>query len=128
MSLIRIGKSVGLGGFNSSTDIIAVQTTLNKSQRLISLTQALICVLLLAISHIAFASECLNIKVTKPIKVDDKTGQLQSLKFEQVKLLHKDKSGIFLPTRDTYILSFSEGIPFIANKQDSHPNFCSLAN
>ena len=82
--------------------------------------KALICTLLLTISHTAFASECLNIKVTNPIKVDDKTGLLQSLKFEQVKLLHKDKSGICLPTRDTYILSFSEGIPFIATRLKGH--------
>lgn len=120
MSLIRIGQSVGLGGFNSPTDIITVQTTLKKRLRLISLTQILTFVLLLTISHTAFASECLNIKVTKPIKVDDKTGLLQSLKFEQVKLLHKDKSGICLPTRDTYILSSSEGIPFIATRLKGH--------
>ncbi|MBE0384350.1 hypothetical protein PC2016_3636 [Pseudoalteromonas carrageenovora] len=120
MSLIRIVQSVGLSGFNSLTDVEAVQTVLNKSQRLISLTQALICVLLLSVSHTAFASECLNIKVTKPIKVDDKTGLLQSLKYEQVKLLHKDKSGICLPTRDTYILSFSEGIPFIVTRLKGH--------
>ena len=82
--------------------------------------KALICTLLLTISHTAFASECLNIKVTNPIKVDDKTGLLQSLKFEQVKLLHKDKSGICLPTRDTYILSFSEGSPFIATRLKCH--------
>ncbi|MBB1338896.1 hypothetical protein [Pseudoalteromonas sp. SR44-2] len=82
--------------------------------------KTLIYTLLLTISHTAFASECLNIKVTKPIKVDDKTGLLQSLKFEQVKLLHKDKSGICLPTRDTYILSFSEGIPFIATRLKGH--------
>ena len=120
MSSTKIAQSVGLGGFNISTDVIAVQGTLKKSQRLVSLTQALICTLLLTISHTAFASECLNIKVTKPIKVDDKTGLLQSLKFEQVKLLHKDKSGICLPTRDTYILSSSEGIPFIATRLKGH--------
>ncbi|MEL0631135.1 hypothetical protein V6237_00015 [Pseudoalteromonas carrageenovora] len=120
MSSTKIAQSVGLGGFNISTDVIAVQGTLKKSQRLVSLTQALICVLLLAISHNAFASECLNIKVTKPINIDDKTGLLQSLKFEQVKLLHKDKSGVCLPTRDTYILSFNEGIPFIATRLKGH--------
>ena len=120
MSLVRIVQSVGLSGFNSLTDVEAVQNVLNILQRLISLTQALICVLLLAVSHTAFASECLNIKVTKPIKVDDKTGLLQSLKFEQVKLLHKDKSGVCLPTRDTYILSFSEGSPFIATRLKGH--------
>ncbi|MEI8670598.1 hypothetical protein P4S65_21680 [Pseudoalteromonas sp. B131b] len=120
MSTIRIVQPVRLDGFNSLTDVEAVQTVLNKSLRLTSLTQALICVLLLAISHTALVSECFNIKVTKPIKIDDKTGLLQSLKFEQVKLLHKDKSGICLPTRDTYILSFSEGIPFIATRLKGH--------
>ncbi|MEM5480114.1 hypothetical protein WNY97_09815 [Pseudoalteromonas fuliginea] len=120
MSTIRIVQPVRLDGFNSLTDVEVVQTVLNKSLRLTSLTQALICVLLLAISHTALASECFNIKVTKPIKIDDKTGLLQSLKFEQVKLLHKDKSGICLPTRDTYILSFSEGIPFIATRLKGH--------
>jgi len=42
MSTIRIIQPVRLDGFNSLTDVEAVQTVLNKSQRLISLTQALI--------------------------------------------------------------------------------------
>ncbi|MGO2129110.1 MAG: hypothetical protein ACTH4U_10250 [Pseudoalteromonas prydzensis] len=82
--------------------------------------KALTCALLLTMSHVTFAAECLNIKVTKPIKIDDKTDLSQSLTFEQVKLLHKDKSGICLPTRDTYILSFNEGVPFIATRLKGH--------
>lgn len=100
VSLIRTVQPVGLGGFKSLIDVIAVQSTLKILLRPISLSQVLTCALLLTLSHTAFASEYLNIKVTKPIKVDYKAKLSQSLKFEQVKLLHKDKTGICWTTRD----------------------------
>ncbi|WP_159819906.1 hypothetical protein [Colwellia sp. 20A7] len=79
-----------------------------------------ICVLLTITSHVSIASDCLSIKVIEPIKVNDKTERMQSIKFDKVKLLHKDKSGICLPTQDTYVLAFNEGIPFIAARLKGH--------
>ncbi|WP_024612964.1 hypothetical protein [Pseudoalteromonas sp. TB64] len=78
------------------------------------------CVFLLITSHVSIASDCLSIKVIEPIKVNDKTERMQSIKFDKVKLLHKDKSGICLPTQDTYVLAFNEGVPFITARLKGH--------
>ena len=120
MSPIKMIQSVKRVTTYRLNEVKTEQTSLKKLLKLITLTQALICALLLTISHTALASECLNMKVFKPIKIEDKTGLSQSLKFEEVKLLHKNKSGICLPTSDTYILAFSEGIPFIATRLRGH--------
>ena len=62
-------------------------------------------IIFLLLSQFVSASDCLAIKVTKPIEVvNNKAG----VDFTQVKLLHKDKSGVCLPTQDTYILSYNE--------------------
>ncbi|TMO89659.1 hypothetical protein CWC14_19245, partial [Pseudoalteromonas sp. S3260] len=56
--------------------------------------------------------------VTKPIEVVNNKADVA---FTQVKLLHKDKSGICLPTQDTYILSYNENnMPFLAARIQGH--------
>jgi hypothetical protein len=77
-------------------------------------------VLLLTASHFAAASDCIQIKVIKPIVVQFNGDDVKLKKFDQVKLLHEDKSGICLPTLDTYVLAYDEGVPFIATRLKGH--------
>ena len=48
-------------------------------------------IIFLLLSQFVSASDCLTIKVTKPIEVVNNKADVE---FTQVKLLHKDKSGI----------------------------------
>jgi hypothetical protein len=77
-------------------------------------------VLLLTASHLAAASDCIQIKVIKPIAVQFNSDDVKSKRFDQVKLLHEDKSGICLPTPDTYVLAYDMGVPYIAVRLKGH--------
>lgn len=88
-----------------------------------TLYKSIFAVLLLTASHFAAASDCIQIKVIKPIVVQFSSDDVKSKRFDQVKLLHEDKSGICLPTLDTYVLAYNEGVPFIAARLKGHtPN------
>ncbi|WP_415837723.1 hypothetical protein, partial [Shewanella livingstonensis] len=72
-------------------------------------TLIIFAVLLLTASHFAVASDCIQIKVIKPITVQFNSDDVKSKRFDEVKLLHEDKSGICLPTLDTYVLAYDMG-------------------
>ncbi|MGI2172522.1 hypothetical protein ACROAE_20485 [Shewanella sp. MF05960] len=83
-------------------------------------TLIILTVLLLTVSHFAVASDCIQIKVIKPITVQFSSDDVKSKRFDQVKLLHEDKSGICLPTPDTYVLAYDMGVPYIAARLKGH--------
>lgn len=83
-------------------------------------------IIFLLLSQFVSASDCLAIKVTKPIAVVNNKADVD---FTQVKLLHKDKSGICLPTQDTYILSYDENkVPFLAARIQGHTPSITFVN
>jgi|TARA_R110000796_G_scaffold220695_2_gene336783 hypothetical protein len=84
------------------------------------LYKSIFTVLLLTASHLAAASDCIQIKVIKPIVVQFNSDDVKSKRFDQVKLLHEDKSGICLPTPDTYVLAYDMGVPYIAARLKGH--------
>jgi hypothetical protein len=84
------------------------------------ITLFIFAVLLLTVSHFAVASDCIQIKVIKPITVQFNSDDVKSERFDQVKLLHEDKSGICLPTPDTYVLAYDMGVPYIAARLKGH--------
>ena len=85
-----------------------------------TLYKSIFAVLLLTASHFAAASDCIQIKVIKPIVVQFNSDDVKSKRFDQVKLLHEDKSGICLPTPDTYVLAYDMGVPYIAARLKGH--------